>query len=1093
MATRRLWSRAATWLIGLHVAATAVAFLGWLELRWGNHPPSWLELVLGLMNLPVAHTLVSAVVLGLTTVALVRRKRVGLWTVAFWQAVGIYLGLATFTRLPQWWQVRSWWNAREVVAFLDVASVPVGVVVLVFLWRLRGEFPARLRSGSWPLAAVTFVGGTLVTWSAAYAALVTAGGLPAREAARTLRMLVARSVGLGAPGALHDLGGVPAWIPQLASGGIAATLAAVAFVFLRTARDPHRWSAATELDIRRLLHEFGDEDSLGFFATRRDKSVVFSADRRAAVAYRVVHGVSIASGDPVGDPAAWRGAILAWREEAHAYGWYPAVLAASARGARAYAETGLSVLNVGDEAILEVERFGLEGPAMAPVRQAVRRARASGCDVRIVRQGQLDEAERGDVARLADRWRQGPVERGFSMALDRTFDPADTRGLLVIASDPDRTPVALLSFVPWGRTGVSLDLMRRSPQAPPGVNELMVATLMERGAEFGLRRVSLNFCMFRRVYADAAELGSGTLTRLNHSVLGFFDRFWQLERLYRVNRQYRPTWSPRYACYLEAATLPKVALAMAAAEGFITPRILAVRAPQHRLTPDQVEAVAAIDATPTLPPVVRRPRRSAEERARARHLDELEASGRSGYPAADAQLPVAVADLKGWDDPAAPAALVVGRLGRIRDHGGVAFVDLTDGPRTVQLVVERRSVGGQALSDFVRWCDRGDLVRVCGAPTRSRSGTPSLAVAEWTMLAKCLRPLGDATWVDPDSRARRRSEDLLVHPGAAAALRRRTAVVRALRAVLDERGFLEVETPLLHAVHGGATARPFVTHLNAYATDVSLRIAPELYLKRLLVAGLGPLYELGRSFRNEGVDATHNPEFTSLEAYQPFTDYHGMRLLAEDLVRAAAVAVMGRPVVRIGGRDVDLGEPFPVVSVLDAVARAVGRPVGLDLPAAELAALARAHGVDAVGTDSAGTIIERLYGALVEPRTERPTFYIDFPIETSPLTRPHRSVPGLAERWDLVAAGMELGTAYTELTDPVEQRRRLTAQSLQAAGGDAEAMELDEAFLTDLELGMPPSGGLGLGVDRLVMLLVAAPIRGVLAFPFVRPPLRGSL
>ncbi|MGI8416474.1 MAG: amino acid--tRNA ligase-related protein, partial [Nakamurella sp.] len=298
----------------------------------------------------------------------------------------------------------------------------------------------------------------------------------------------------------------------------------------------------------------------------------------------------------------------------------------------------------------------------------------------------------------------------------------------------------------------------------------------------------------------------------------------------------------------------------------------------------------------------------------------------------------------------------------------------------------------------------------------------------------------------------------------------------SVRATLTGAGYLEVETPILHTVHGGASARPFRTYINAYATDLSLRIAPELYLKRLLVAGSGPIFEIGRNFRNEGADSTHNPEFTSLEAYLPFSDYHGMRTLASTLVRHAAAAV-----------GVELPDRWPVVPMLDAVSEGVGEPVAIDTDIDRLLTLAARHAIRVRPDSGAGAIIEQLYDKLVEPQTITPTFYVDFPAETSPLTRPHRTKPGLVERWDLVMNGMELGTAYTELTDPLEQRRRLVAQSAKATAGDPEAMQVDEDFLGDLELGMPPTGGLGIGIDRLVMVLTGTAIRSVLSFPFVKP------
>ena len=400
-----------------------------------------------------------------------------------------------------------------------------------------------------------------------------------------------------------------------------------------------------------------------------------------------------------------------------------------------------------------------------------------------------------------------------------------------------------------------------------------------------------------------------------------------------------------------------------------------------------------------------------------------------------------------------------------------------------------------------------------GTAVLTRTGEPSLAVTSWTILSKALcglprpRPDGQGHRRSPVPASASRTAQLLGDPEALALLSQRSAVVASLRATLGQAGYTEVETPILQAVHGGANARPFVTHLNAYDAEVFLRIAPELYLKRLAVAGMEAVFEVGRNFRNEGVDSTHNPEFTSLEAYVAHGDYHTMRRLAQELIQQAATAVHGAPialrpagspgtqgaqvVTRRHGVDyvgVDISGDWPVVSVHEAVSAALGQPVGVDTPVPELARIVSDLDLDAPAGAGAGDLVGVLYDELVEARTLVPTFYTDFPVETSPLTRHHRRDPRLAERWDLVAWGAELGTAYSELTDPLEQRERFTAQSLRAAAGDPEAMSLDEDFLRSLELGLVPTGGLGLGVDRVAMLITgAASIREVIAFPYARP------
>jgi lysyl-tRNA synthetase class 2 len=291
---------------------------------------------------------------------------------------------------------------------------------------------------------------------------------------------------------------------------------------------------------------------------------------------------------------------------------------------------------------------------------------------------------------------------------------------------------------------------------------------------------------------------------------------------------------------------------------------------------------------------------------------------------------------------------------------------------------------------------------------------------------------------------------------------------------------------MLQQIHGGANARPFTTHINAYDLDLHLRIAPELYLKRLCVGGLEKVFELGRTFRNEGVSHKHNPEFTMLEAYQAYADYDVMLALTRELIQGAATAAFGAPVARHGGAEHDISGHWPVRTVHDAISDALGEPVDADTGLAALRRHCDRAQIPYTADDGPGDIVLEMYERLVEERTGLPTFYKDFPTDVSPLTRQHRTDPRLAERWDLVAFGTELGTAYSELTDPVEQRRRLTAQSLRAAGGDPEAMELDEDFLDALEYAMPPTGGLGIGVDRLVMFLTGLTIRETLPFPLVR-------
>ena len=1098
-APSRSVSAAARLLTMVHALAALLAGAGWLVGRGREGRVSTVELAFGLVNLPYSYTLVSAVLLGLETWALIGRKRVGLVAVAAFQVLGILLGVAAAARLAGTPGSADWPAHRMLQHELDVASIGIGLVVLVGLWRLRGVFTAHTPPGSWRRLVLTLVGGAAVTTATAVVLVGATTEQPHRG--RLVVGVLARSVGAIGRRHAEQLAPVPVWVPEICSALLAATLLAAVVLFLRAGRRARRWSGQRELATRALVERYGEDDSLAYFATRRDKEVVFSPDRRAMVAYGVRHGVSLAAGDPVGDRASWPAAIQAWRTEARHYGWLPAVLSASEDGARAYVAAGLRPLAMGDEAVLEPSRFSLAAPALGPVRHAAQRASRAGLRTEVRRQEQVPPAELAELVAAAASWRQG-VDRGFSMALDRVADPADGQVLWVTARDADGALQGLLSFVPWGRRGVSLDLMRRSPTAPNGVTELLVTDLLRGAARLGLVRVSLNFCVLRPVYAAGRRFGAGTVTRLNYSLLGVLDRFWQLERLYRANQKYDPSWRPRFLCYEDLVALPQVLVAAASAEGFL-PTLpgspAGAGAGAATLSPAELDALAAQRARAEEERGEAALRRGPQQE-RAAHLAGLAAAGRPPYPVGAAAPSTTVAALArqlagGAAEGSAGTGpvRVAGRPERLRDHGAVVFVRLGDGGAAVQVVLEADRLGTAALQEFRRLVDTGDLVEVAGVPGTSRNGTPSLLATGWTMLAKALHPVPYGGLTDPGARLRRRSTDLLVHPEVLGPLRARATVLDSLRSTLRDQGYLEVETPILHSVHGGATARPFTTVSNAYGVGLSLRIAPELYLKRLLVGGTGPIFEIGRNFRNEGADATHNPEFTALEAYRPYADYTTMRVLTEQLVTEAARAVHGRPALRLrpvaGGEPtlVDVSAPWPVVPVMTAVSAAVQTTVDEHTDVEELLALARRHGVAVHPAMTAGAVVEELYADLVEARTVLPTFYTDFPQESSPLTAPHRTRPGLVERWDLVANGMELGTAYSELTDPVEQRRRLTEQSLLAAGGDPEAMELDEDFLYALETGMPPTGGLGLGVDRLLVLLTADSIRDVLTFPFVRP------
>ncbi|MBH1937247.1 bifunctional lysylphosphatidylglycerol synthetase/lysine--tRNA ligase LysX [Streptomyces sp. AV19] len=1071
-------------LLGVFCALTSLI----PPLRRGAHPVTD---TLDTLTVPTAPNLAYAVFLLLLATATAARKRVALWFVLAYLAL---LVLADVLLLAA-----DYWDT--------VPSLVLSLAAMALLVLARHEFRAQVRRGAFLRALLVLVAGlavgTLVGWG-----LVSLFPGSLERGGGNRLMFVANKVCGGLVSGRAFTGHPPHPVYFLLGLFGALALINATMTLFRSQRLEAALHDDEEPRIRALLARYGGCDSLGYFATRRDKAVVFSPSGKAAVTYRVEAGVCLASGDPLGDPEAWTPAIDAWLELAGRYGWQPAVMGASEAGARAYARSGLGALQLGDEAILQVAHFDLEGREMRVTRQAVNRVERTGATVRVRRHASLTDEEMGEVIGRADAWRDTETERGFSMALGRLGDPADGNCLLVEAFDSDGNMIALLSFVPWGRDGVSLDVMRRDRAAPNGVMEFMVTRLCAQAGRFGIKRISLNFAVFRAAFEEGARIGAGPVLRLWRKLLLFFSKWWQLEALYRSNVKYDPEWHPRFLCYADAGALARIGLASGIAEGFVSVPSLgklwgrgrargAARPASTAGLPPLSELELGTDAAGEL---VKDELEGLPEQVRVRRhkLDRLRREGVDPYPptAHRTHTCAAVHAAHGAPPPGkrtGDRAAVAGRVLLLRNHGGIAFAVLRDWSGDLQLAVSRDGSGPELLRRFTR-LDLGDHIEAEGEVGSSDKGELTLFVTRARLTAKCLRPLPDKRYglTDPEARVRMRYVDLAVSPEARRTVRARSAAVQALRRGLSERGYLEVETPMLQQVHGGANARPFTTHINAYDLDLYLRIAPELYLKRLCVGGLEKVFELGRTFRNEGVSYKHNPEFTMLEAYQAFADYDVMLDLTRELIQEAAIAAHGAPVALrtdpSSGKTVehDISGVWPVRTVHGAISEALGEEVGPDTSERELRRLCDAAGVPHRPEHGRGDVILEMYERLVEERTTLPVFYKDFPTDVSPLTRPHRVDPRLAERWDLVAFGTELGTAYSELTDPVEQRNRLTAQSLLAAGGDPEAMELDEDFLRALEYAMPPTGGLGVGVDRLVMFLTGLSIRETLPFPLVR-------
>jgi lysyl-tRNA synthetase class 2 len=441
-----------------------------------------------------------------------------------------------------------------------------------------------------------------------------------------------------------------------------------------------------------------------------------------------------------------------------------------------------------------------------------------------------------------------------------------------------------------------------------------------------------------------------------------------------------------------------------------------------------------------------------------------------------------------------------GRVVAWRSHGKSAFAHLEDGAGRIQLYFKKNILGEESFADL-DLLDLGDWLGVEGPLFRTRTGEVTVRVDDWELLSKSLRPLpmgkvevdpetGERTvhsgFQDQESRYRQRYADLAVHPEVREVFRIRARVISEIRRFLDGEGFLEVETPALQPLYGGAAARPFVTTHNALDQTMYLRIADELYLKRLIVGGFERVYEIAKDFRNEGLSRFHNPEFTMLEFYQAFADYSDMMELVERLLLGLVEEVHGSDTLRFQGEEITFRSGFPRVSLMEALADAMGTdPAGL--AEEELRERAEALSIPELDGAGRGKLYDKLFGELVQPGLIQPTFVVDYPVELSPLAKPHREHPGLTERFELFVAGQEIANAFSELNDPLDQRERFEAQAGLRAGGDDEAHRVDEDYVRALEYGLPPTGGVGMGIDRLVMILTDQPsIRDVILFPVLR-------
>ncbi|MDO5672503.1 MAG: lysine--tRNA ligase [Actinomycetaceae bacterium] len=439
---------------------------------------------------------------------------------------------------------------------------------------------------------------------------------------------------------------------------------------------------------------------------------------------------------------------------------------------------------------------------------------------------------------------------------------------------------------------------------------------------------------------------------------------------------------------------------------------------------------------------------------------------------------------------------VAGRVRNIRNSGKLCFVSLQQGDgQTLQAMITAAGVGLDSLNDFKDTVDLGDHLFVHGKVISSKRGELSVMADDWRLACKSLRPLpksyineaGEEVTLSEEQRVRNREIDMIMRQAARDMVRTRYKVVRSIRDYFHERDYIEVETPMLQIQHGGAAARPFTTHMNAYDTELFLRIAPELFLKRCLIGGVDKVYEINRNFRNEGADSSHSPEFTMLEAYHAYGTYETIGQVTQDIIQNAARTVFGSELVTLAdGTEYDLSGQWDRVDLYGSLSEALGEEITPATPRERLVDIAKTMDIDIEDYQVPGKIVEILWEEKVGDSLWKPTFVMDFPADTSPLVKEHPDKPGQVEKWDLIVRGFELATGYSELNDPIVQRERFEAQALDAANGDPEAMEVDEEFLRAMEHGMPPAGGMGMGIDRLLMALTGLGIRETITFPLVK-------
>lgn len=897
-------------------------------------------------------------------------------------------------------------------------------------------------------------------------------------------------------------------------------------------------TADQDLQLHKLLAKY-PTDSLAYFSTNNNRGIIFSNNKQAAITYTIASGVALAGGDPIGNRENWNNAIQNWIEFTHKEGLVPAALSTTENGARAYKKSGFIIKALGDEAIIDVPFFSVGNKNMKGLNAAKKRTLKAGITIQCRRLCKIDEKELCYLKNKAAEYRNGD-ERGFSMASDRILHSIDFDQMVVTAYDANKNLQALLTFAPWGTKGLSLNQMRRKPDSVNGVIEAMILSLINIAREENIEKISLNFATFRHLIVEGNAVDANFIKRIMRRIIIIASRVWQLQSLYESNAKYQPTWQTRYIAFKPGRLISTI-IASAQLEGFLPFGYNDKRITPKWISSEQHRNVVKKIYDDNIKSTVNTRKLTEQQKICYKKAHELAEKGMQLYPVASCEKTNNICELIDEKEKYLSKKVIVhARIKTLRKHGSIIFIDIHNQTQKIQCVAIKNKTENYEL---IKYTSIGDIIAVKGVIQYTKTGEYSIFMTSWNMLSKILRPIINTKNVlDKKIVTRNRTMQLMTQNRNLQILRMRFKAVTQIRHILEKENFTEVETPMLHAIKGGANAKPFITHLNAYNYQVNLRIAPELYLKRLAIAGMDAIFEIGRSFRNEGVDNTHNPEFTSLEAYKANADYNTMMKITEKLIKETAKKIHGRYIIwqplNIVKKfeenssetqlqysekifhikadeiqkneiwktqdehqsyvdayenaeekmvEVDISKPWRVITVLEAVSKAVNTKITMGTEKNVLQKICEKHKINVDEDATVAQMINEIYDKLVEPNTSYPTFYIDFPKETSPLTRQHRENKQLAERWDLVAFGMEIATAYSELTDPIDQRERFIEQSLAAAYGDPEAMSVDTDFLNDMELALTPTGGMGMGIDRMAMLLCGTNIREIIAFPFVKP------